>query len=129
MAIRKPKTGRRAGENDRQIAKELVDEYRKAQAQPGGKLCLNPQDDPDEQTWLDGNDPEHLLRILEGFSEHGTFEQVGPTMDSIRLLPLRMEYSRRRDAGERVSAILNDLADRYCKDPKTIDRLIQGKKQ
>mgnify|MGYP001764851985 CR=1 FL=1 len=30
------------------------------------------------------DDPEHLLRMLEGFAEHGTFEFVGPLADSIQ---------------------------------------------
>ena len=71
----KTKTGRRAPEGgvDRTMAREWVDLYRQAQQAPGGRLCLNPDDDPDFQTWIDATDPDPLLTMLEDFAEHGTF--------------------------------------------------------
>ena len=41
--LRKPKTGRRANEAERQAARDLVDLYRRAQACPDGVLVLNPE--------------------------------------------------------------------------------------
>lgn len=110
------------------MAKEWVDLYRRAQAQPGGQLCLNPEDDPDEQTWLDGNDPEHLLWMLEGFAEHGTFENVGPMMRSVSRWSLRWEYDRRKAAGERHSDIAEALAEKYGATSRTIERWLQRDK-
>lgn len=130
---KRPTSGRRASFNsiDRQTAREWAALYRKAQGEPGGLLCLNPGDEPEIQTWIDGNDPEHLLWMLERFAERGTFELVGPLMESIHLLPLRMEYTRRRAAGERHSAIVEDLAEKQAGggvSSRTIERWVQHEK-
>ncbi len=123
--MRQPKTGRRANENERKHAREWVSFYRMAQAEPGGRLCLNPEDPPDEQTWIDGNDPEYLLRMLEDFSEHGTFEPVGVLATSIQLLPLRMEYKRARASGKTHEKAVQALADCYNLSTRTIERKLR----
>jgi hypothetical protein len=126
--IGKPKTGRRASMNDRMQAQQWGELYRKAQKAPGGMLCLNPEDDPDLQTWLDGNDPEHLLQMLEHFARHGTFELVGLVHDSIRLLPLRVEYREMRAAGSTHEATVLKLAEKYALSTRTIERKVRTAK-
>lgn len=123
----KVKTGRRApiGGLDRTLASEWVDLYRRAQQAPGGRLCLNPDDEPENHTWIDGNDPELLLSLLKSFAEHGTFEQVGELFDSIRLLPMRDAYRKARSAGQTHESTVKKLADEYCLDPRTIERKVR----
>ena len=58
-----------------QEARTWAASYREAQSAPGGRLCLNPKDQPEEQAWLNGNDPEPLIRMLEHFAKYGTFVQ------------------------------------------------------
>jgi hypothetical protein len=128
MAGRKPKTGRRAGENDRQIARKWAELYRKAQDQPGGRLCLNPEDDPSEQTWLDGHDPKDLLWLLESFAAHGTFDLVGKTFESIRMLPLRMRFKKLREEGATYEAAISDLAAETHVSTRTMERWLQNDK-
>lgn len=124
----KTKTGRRAphGGIDRTMAREWVDLYRKAQQAPGGSLCLNPDDEPEIQTWINGNDPEHLLSLLENFADHGTFELVGELFDSIRLLPMRDAYRKARGSGQTHESTVTKLAVEYSLDRRTIERKVRN---
>jgi hypothetical protein len=128
MTSRKPKTGRRANNSDREIAKEWAELYRQAQQQPNGLLCLNPSDNKEEQTWLDGNCPNHLIHMLERFAEHGTFAQVGGLFNSIRHLPLRMEFKKRREGGESYEKAIADMADKYSVSTRTMERRVRTDK-
>jgi hypothetical protein len=123
--MRKRKTGRRANANDREIAKKWVDLYRKAQQLSDGRICLNPEDAPEDQAWLDGNDPELLLRMLEQFAEHGTFELVGGLFEGIRTLALREEYKALRATGRNYKEAMAVLADEHHADPRTIERKLR----
>lgn len=100
--MRKTKTGRRCGKDERARARELVELYRAAQAAPGGRLCLNPDDEPEIQTWIDGSDPELLLRYLADFAEHGTFAWV----DTIGVY----ELLTRSDARRRLAEVRQERA-------------------
>jgi hypothetical protein len=125
--MRQPKTGRRANEDEREHARVWVDIYRQAQDQPGGTLCLNPDAPSEEQTWIDGNDPEHLLRMLKAFAEHGTFEFVGELADSVRLLPLRMEYKKAIISGTTRAQAIVELAEKYHRSTRAIERYVSDK--
>lgn len=120
------KSGRRAQENgiDRTTAREWVDLYRQAEKVPGGRLCLNPDDEPENQTWIDATDPGPLLSMLENFAEHGTFEQVGKMFDSIRLLPMRHTYREARRAGGTYESTVQKLADEYGLSTRQIARKV-----
>ena len=122
MAGRKPKTGRLADAHARRIARDWVDLYREAQSQPDGRLCLNPDAPSCEQTWLDGNDPEDLLGVLEQFACAGTFEQVGEAYDSIRLLPVRMRFKSLCAEGYPRFEAIRQLAEAEHVDERTIER-------
>jgi hypothetical protein len=122
VASRKPKTGRLADDNARRIARDWVDLYREAQAQPDGRLCLNPDDAPCEQTWLDGNDPAHLLGMLEDFATLGTFEQVGEAYQSIRRLLLRRRFNTLRGEGYPYLDAILQLAEEQHVAERTIER-------
>lgn len=126
----KIKTGRRAPVDgvDRTTAREWVDLYRQAEQVPGGRLCLNPEDHPDEQTWIDATDPGPLLSMLEHFAQHGTFEHVGELFDSIRLLPMRMAYREARQARETHESTVQKLADEYGLTTRTIERKVRADK-
>ncbi len=124
MSLLKDKPGRRAGPVDRQIAADWLGLYRKAQAQPGGRLCLNPDDDPAEQTWLNGNDPEQLLLMLEQFSEHGTFAFVSDHDVSIQEMLIRMSFKEMRGNGTTSGEAIEKLASEYSASVKTIERVV-----
>jgi hypothetical protein len=124
----KAKTGRRANDDERQAARKWVELYRQAQQAPSNRLCLNPDDEPDIQTWIDATDPDPLLSILENFAEHGTFEQVGELFNSIRLLPMRHAYREGRRAGETHESMVQKLADEYGLSSRTIERKVSADK-
>ena len=128
MTSRKPKTGRRSGDGDKEIAAKWVALYRQAQQQPNGLLCLNPDDDGEEQTWLDGNCPDQLIHMLEHFAEHGTFEHVGGVYDSIRKLPLRMKFKNRRKSGESYEEVIADMAEKEHVSTRTMERWLRTDK-
>lgn len=126
----KAKTGRRAKEGgiDRTMARQWVDLYHQAKQAPGGRLCLNPDDDLEIQSWIDASDPTPLLSMLENFAAHGTFELVGDLFDSIRLLPMRHAYHQARSAGETHESTVNKLADEYGLSPRQIERKVHTDK-
>lgn len=110
------------------MARKWVDVYRQAQQAPGGRFCLNPDDEPEIQTWIDATDPGPLLSMLEHFAEHGTFEQTGELFDSIRLLPMRHEYREARQAGETYESTVEKLAEKYRLSPRQIARKVSTDK-
>lgn len=118
--MREPNTGRRSNEEERAIAQNWVNLYRQAQKLPDGRLCLNPKDEPELQTFINGNDPEHLLRLLEGFAEHGALKFVGSSVFGRMLL--RMEFNTLRQTGHSYEKAIGLLADRYHKSARTIAR-------
>jgi len=67
----KAKSGRTANFIAREMAADLVEMYRLAQSKPNGRYCLNPDDEYEFQTFIDGNDPELLLSALEDFPKLG----------------------------------------------------------
>ncbi len=128
MARLKPKTGRRASLSERQEAQFWVDLYREAQAQPEGRLCLNPEDEPEIQTWIDGNDPKHLLHLLDEFAKNGTFRMVGETYEAIALLLPRMKFKRLRAAGSSYENAVTTLSNEYNVSPRTMERWLRTDK-
>lgn len=131
MASRlKAKTGRRAekGGIDRTIARRWVDLYRQAGQAPGGRLCLNPEDEPEFQSWIYANDPSLLLLMLENFADHGTFELVGKLSDSIRLLVMRHEYRDERNAGNTHEKTAIKLGNKYGLSSRQIERKVRTDK-
>ena len=111
------------------MARQWVDLYRQAEQSPGGRYCLNPDDEPEIQAWIDATDPIPLLALLENFSEHGTFEHVGELFDSIRLLILRHEFREERRAGETYESTVKKLADKYKLEARTIERKVAPTKR
>ena len=73
-----PKTGRRASAVERACARKWVERYRLAEQSPDGRYCVNPEAPPEEQDFIEANDPELLLQALLGFAEHGTFQAIDP---------------------------------------------------
>jgi hypothetical protein len=120
--MRNTKTGRRASELDRKLARYWVNEYRQAQALPGGRRCVNPEDDEEARSWLDGNCPELLLDLLEHFAEEGTFADVGEFKDGTDRMLLRASYRTLREAGLTHEGSINKLADEYHYSTRTIER-------
>ena len=109
------------------MAREWVNLYRQAKQAPGGRLCLNPDDEPEIQTWIDATDPGPLLAMMENFAEHGTFEQVGKMFDSIRLFGLRHEFKEMRKNMTYEEASF-ELAEKYGVDPRTIQNWVATEK-
>ncbi len=127
-SISKPKIIRRANPIDREKARDFVALFRKAQKEPDGRICLNPDDEPEIQTWLDVRNPEPLLLMLEDFAEHGTFQAVGPLYESIRLLPLRHAYRSAREGGQSHQDAVATLAEIYHLSTRTIERMVRTDK-
>ncbi len=126
----KTKTGRRAepGAIDRTTARVWVDLYRQAMEAPGGRVCLNPEDEPETQTWIDSADPAPLLSLLKNYAEEGTFEHVGKTYDAIRLLPMRHAYREMRKAGQTHQFAVEELAEEYGLSTRQIERKVSTDK-
>lgn len=128
MSRKQIKTGRRASQFERHTAQIWVDLYRMAQAQPGGRFCVNPEDEPETQTWIDGNDPKHLLLMLDNFAKHGTFNLVGETYEAIKLLPARMKFKNLRAAGSSYEDAVATLSIEYNVSTRTMERWLSTDK-
>ena len=88
----KPTTGRHASPSERAIVASLAKMYRVAESHPDGWYYLNPEDEPELRIVIDRNDIDPLLRALESFAEHGTFELMSgiePFLTCVKMKELR----------------------------------------
>jgi hypothetical protein len=119
----KSKTGRRASADARAIAGKWVEKYREAQSAPDGRVCLNPDDEHEIQTFIDVHDASILIYLLDSFSKHGTFARVDDY--GVERMLLRSEFNVLRADGCTYEEAVAILADRHNCDPRTISRKIQ----
>lgn len=121
----KPKIGRRATSDDRQIAADWVELYRKAMASPNGSYCLNPDDPLEEQTYLHADNVEFLLSLLSDFSETGTFKRPNSPMGAHFIL--RWDFDALRAKGMTHENAVEMLADKNACSTRTIERRLTDK--
>lgn len=119
------KTGRRAGPEDRKHAAEWARLYRTAQQSPSRRVCVNPEDAPEEHTYLYADDIGHLLELLERFAETGTFQNVDH--DHIAQTLLRWEFNRLRKEMCYSDAIAT-LAQQHSCSERSIERRLSPDK-
>jgi len=125
MAYGTPKTGRRASESERDRAREWASLYRQAQAEPGGRLCLNPDDEPEIQEWFDGNDPEFLLSLLDGFAQTGTFTPVDGAK-AASSISINHALKQARADGASYEAAIEAMANKYGRSESVIARTVSA---
>ena len=118
---RPKKTGRRAVEDDRARAAGWAKLYRRAQASPDGRHCLNPQDEWEFQIIADVADLDPLLDALESFAEHGTFE----LMHDFQPFLMRIAMDELRSAGMTYEEAIAKLAEDYNTSESTITRRVR----
>jgi hypothetical protein len=121
--LRKPKTGRRANEAERQAARDLVDLYRRAQACPDGVLVLNPEDEYEIWTYIRADDPSHLLTELESFAENGTFAFIDSV--GIHAMLMRLEFKSIRAGGKTYESAVAELAVKHHCSSSKIERALR----
>jgi len=106
---RRVKTGRRADLAERERAMAWVTIYRQAACHPEKRHCLNPDDEPEIRSYIDADDVQPLLALLENFAAHGTFAHI-PSIDIDRLLlrdaleKMRKEGATYQESVEKLSA-------------------------
>jgi hypothetical protein len=115
------KSGRKANFIARDMAADLVEIYRLAQSQPNGRYCLNPEDEHEFQTFVDGNDPELLLAALENFSKNGTF------VSKIDVEPMLIfdAFRKLRATGMSFENSIRELSQKLHKSESTIARKVR----
>jgi hypothetical protein len=115
------KSGRTANFIAREMAADLVEMYRLAQSQPNGRYCLNPEDEYEFQTFIDGNDPELLLSSLENFAKNGTF------VAKIDVEPMQIfdAFRKLRATGMTFENAIRELAKKLHKSESTIARKVR----
>lgn len=116
----RPKTGRRANTKDRECAAEWVRLYRLAEQSPDHRHCVNPEAPPEEQVFIDADDPELLLLALSGFAEHGTFQNIDPL--NFRRMVIRAELEQIRQKGVRHDDRIADIAESRRASTRSIQR-------
>lgn len=121
------KTGRLADQDERDIVAELVKLYRQAQASPDGRVCVNPEDDPEEQTNIYADDVDYLLYVLEGFVQTGTFKNTD--RHGFADMFLRGDLDRLKKTGMGYTEAVNALAERHHCSPRTIERRLNPTKR
>lgn len=120
--IRPPKTGRLPNPDELQIAKDWVFLYREAKKSPGGRICLNPDAESKNQQWLDGNDSEPLLQLLERFATYGTFKDISEETAAHERFMLFASYLFALQSGQSRSSIIVQLAEKLNLDQRTVER-------
>lgn len=118
---RNEKIGRRASKEDRAFAAGLVASYFRALSSPGSCYCMNPEDEPEFQIFIDGTDVEPLLEALQDFAEHGTFA----LMNDGQPLFMRMDFSALRSSGMTYEKAIAALAEKHKTSESTITRMVR----
>lgn len=119
------KIGRSAHELLRDQAAALVRAYRPVLDSPDGRYCSNPDDAPEEQTWV--TVPQALdavLNALESFEKTGSF---APEID-FKQLHIRERYSSMKRAGVKREAAIDELTTMFHQSRSTIERAIREDK-
>jgi hypothetical protein len=110
--VRRPVKLIRAEQIERDRARAVVELCREALA-AGGTLVLNPEDPLDVQTTFTA-DVEYLLKILEGFVEHGTFhfDPDGRIFHFLQALEVReaLSHSASSRTKDQVAAVMQRSA-------------------
>jgi hypothetical protein len=99
--------------------------YRSAQQSPAKSVCVNPEDDPEEHTYLHANNIDFLLILLERFAETGTFQDTDH--DKVGLTLLRWTFNRLRESMS-YSDALATLAQQHSCAERTIERRLSPDK-
>ena len=120
-----PKIGRSAHELLRDQAAALVRAYRPVLDSPDGRYCSNPDDAPEEQTWV--TVPQALNAVLIAL---GNFEKTGsfaPEIDFKRL-HIRETYRAMKRAGIKREDAIEELMTIFPQSRSTIVRAIREDK-
>ena len=121
MSKFKASPNRRANATERKIAETWVELYRKAQAAPDGRYCLNDDVEHEEdRVFIDASDPSMLIHLLDTFAKHGKFSTKEDK--GIEGLVLRAESRRLQEEGNSYYETLYAMADRYEVSSSTIER-------
>ena len=120
------KTGRRADDTERKIAADWVALYRQAQLSPDGWVCVNPEDDPENQVSLYADDTDFLIGMLESFAEHGTFKNVD--RHGLADMLLSWEFHDLKNKGHGYTEAIHALAEKHHCSTRTIERRLPTKR-
>jgi len=117
------KNGRLAHEQVRDQARALAELYRKVSDSEDGKYCFNPDDEIEDQQWVDTSQALAIvLTALERFAESGSFA----LSFDIRKFGICEEYEssmlQDMNRGERIDF----LSDKHAMSRSTIERTIRG---
>ena len=124
MTSVREKTGRRAPENVREQAREIVAIYHLAATCPDGKFCLNPGNEPELRVYIDSNDVLPLLAALKTLADHGVLE-LPDDFEQVQQMEILLMFENRVASGTSLTRAYELLAERWSVDPKTISRKIQ----
>lgn len=115
--------GRRAKEDQREIARRWVQIYEAAAAAPDKGVCLNPEDGPDEQTWMDVDQATSMLvHLLKTFAESGSFIDNDTKQRFVLPWLLRWELRKLQEEGSNYLDAKEELAERHGVSSRTLDR-------
>jgi hypothetical protein len=118
---KREKTGRRAGDDDRARAANLVAQYFIALSSPDKRYCINPEDEPEFQIFIDGTDVEPLLVALQSFADHGTFALMSDGQPFL----MRVDFSQLRTKGMSYADAIATLAEKHNKSESSITRMVR----
>ena len=102
-------TGRKAPKEDRARAAGLVASYFRGLSSPDSRYCINPEDEPEFQIFVEEADVDSLLVALQSFAEHGTFA----LMSDIKPFVMRFEMSELLGAGMTTESAIAQLSEKH----------------
>ena len=118
------KAGRRANKDDRFVTEVLVDVYRKALAEPDGKLILISEQDSEDKCVIDSSDIRPLLDLLDNFAKHGTFKSEKiPVLENIEIYLIFQELRR---SGMKYESAVQQVAEQSFLSKSTIERRLKS---
>jgi hypothetical protein len=123
MTIHRKTNARRASQAERDYVRSLIDQYRQAEQCPGQRYCLNEEDEPELQSFIDFNDTDYLLSHLEKFVATGLFQDTNNFNDLLIQGELKSLNNERRYSKETA---IYKVADQYKLTYKTAERYASG---
>lgn len=121
------KTGRKAGQDQRDYAAMLVQMYEAARQSSDGRYCPNPDAPPEEQCFIEYSNPALLLDALRVFASNGTF--VNRFRHSVNTMLLRDQWKHLREGGVSYEAALAQMAEEHHSTERTIERRMSTTKR
>ncbi|NHZ38663.1 hypothetical protein [Massilia aquatica] len=123
----KKSLGRKASDEARRAAQELVDTYGPALSSPDGQYCINPSDLPEDQTVVTAEQAAHAL--LEALTLLASTGWLVDTTVSLDRFVMREDYQSIRKKTQTTKEALEELGKKHHRSVRDLQRQVGSAKR